>query len=551
MTLLTMCGLIGVIGQNAQSKIISGLQSMQYRGYDSWGMAIVNGQELDIYKSTGIVNEVDLQQNQSNIGIGHTRWATHGTVTTTNAHPIAYKHLAVVHNGIIENYSSIRKQFRDFPWHTDTDTECILAILANSDLNINQLSKVLDLLEGSFAFIILSEKTTDKLYFARKGITPLFINIDPESHSISSTLFNYNPNTRYIEVQDGQCGILSSNELVISPDTPKYIELKLDNKMVGKTHSTWFESEFRSQPDILENALQSVYPADIPRPTGHIYLSGCGSAYIAGLIGQYWLHKAGFSAQTCYPSELPVHVDYLLTISQSGETADTLKALMKAKTGVAIINNELSTMGLRANYKIPVLAGTEISVASTKATTAQMLAILRFVQNLGLEVNLESIPNLMRHFINNVLDKVDEIAKRISTARNLLILGRQELYPIALEAALKIKELAYIHAEGMCAPELKHGPLALIDSESIVICLCPNYDNAPAEIIARGGSVIVFTPYPELFPGAVTITVDIVDDIFTPFLYILPMQWLAYKLCMIKGNSIDMPRNLAKSVTVG
>lgn len=548
-----MCGLIGVIGNSVEPDLLRGLSFLQYRGYDSYGICVAKDQKLQVRKKIGHFRNEPFKL-AGTIGIGHTRWATHGEVTIANAHPIWYNHIAVVQNGIIENHQDIRKLFPDFPWSGETDTEAILPLFLNSKINAYFLHQTMNRLDGSFAIVILNA-ITEELYFMKKGPVPLAIGIGRDKSAIASDVRLLTDFEQLIEVEDGQCGILGGGKISAIPNRFRYIDDIPEDNVAVMSKSSWFESEFVDQPKILRNALSNkiAFPAIHDK---QLDIIGCGSAYLAGAIGQHWMREIGkVQAYTYFSSELPQSRSCLLAISQSGETADTLRALQNAKSQskVGLINNQASIMCKHVDHNIPTLAGPEISVASTKATTSQMLAILRWachIARLDMSEELQHIFNLMEDFIQTRLREVEDVAKLCAASSSMFVLGRGILFPVACEGALKIKELSYIHAEGMCTAELKHGPIALLDKSSIVICLAPDDEVAVSEMSARGAQVIVFTASPHKFNNGLTFAMPVVDRLLSPFLYLPAMQWLAYSLALLRGNNIDMPRNLAKSVTV-
>jgi glutamine---fructose-6-phosphate transaminase (isomerizing) len=550
-----MCGLVGVVGGDTERDLIYGLSMLQYRGYDSYGLCTAHENNLSVRKELSHIDTSVSFDLKGTLGIAHTRWATHGKVTLANTHPIFSNHIAVVQNGVIENYREIKKLFPEFNWQGETDTECVVPLFLNNNrISVEFLQRTMQNLDGSYAILVLNS-LTEEIYFLKKGICPLIIGIKEGQKVIASDIKIFTGFETIIEVQDMQCGILSHDKLVIYPEKMVYAEAIDDQVKTTKSEGTWFESEFKDQPKILKAAFNKEIEFPPFRPS-EVTFTGCGSAFLAGRVGTYWMRNiANIPSHAVLSSEMPGMSQCVVGISQSGETADTLQALRStdATYKVGIINNEYSTMRGYVDYTIPTLAREEFSVASTKATTGQMLAILRWACFLGqqdMSEEISSMIDLMHLFIEKHLDRLEPIADLAATKSNLFILGRGILYPIAREAALKVKELAYIHAEGMQTAELKHGPLAVIDENSLVICLSPGLDHAVAEIEARKGTVVVFTAEPESYPTSIPFQMPEVPHLLLPFIYLLPLQWLAYLLAIRKGNNVDMPRNLAKSVTV-
>lgn len=549
-----MCGLIGIFKEKAAQELLDCLKLLQYRGYDSYGVSTIANGEFEVFKKLGPIDKKSLNM-MGKIGIAHTRWATHGEVALKNTHPIYKDHLAVAQNGIITNFEEIKATFPKYIFDGETDTEVILPLfLGHHKIDMNYISKTLSKLEGSFAILVLNSKE-NKIYFMVRGVNPLLIGIKDEVRLIGSDVKLFAGFDEVIDVQDGQFGIISEDEFVIYPEEKRFIKIDLPEVHTKKPRGTWFESEFSHQPAILREAFATPisYPEFKP---ASIALTGCGSAYLAGCVAQYWFRDfANLPAHAYIAPDLPSKNSLVIGISQSGETADLLKALKNtsAEYKLAFLNNTISSATKYVDSVIPVLAKEEISVASTKATTCQMLALLRYACHLAkinMDEDIENMFKLMDQVVAKRLYEVEQVAARILKAQNLLIIARGNLYPIACECALKLKELAYLHAEAIPSSELKHGPLALIDSETVVVCFAPEKDMVVAEITARGGQVFVLTEHPEYYPQVPTIKMPHIRKELLPFLYILPSQWLAYSLAKLRGNEIDMPRNLAKSVTV-
>lgn len=551
-----MCGLVGTI-KGGPDKLLSVLKKLQYRGYDSFGIAVADSGSIICRKGLGEVKTLNFERGET--GIGHTRWATNGKVSLENAHPIVHGNIAVVQNGIIENYAFIREKYANFPWATETDTECILALLAGKRLDLNAMEFLLKELKGEFAILILEPKT-ESIYFAKKGSNPILI--DVEGRMISSDISAFSCRT-LIDVADRQFGRLSAGGLEISPSEIVYREHSPALAETKMTHQTWFESEFFEQIDLLKKIHPKFAAAKFPI-FKQIDIIGCGSAYLVGKLGEWWLDiLTDIRARAHFSSEFRVkYSECLVAISQSGETADTLKALKRssAKTKIGVINSMGSTMCGYVDKIVATGAGREVSVASTKSTTAQMLAMFSWACHIrdaegektdeypsGRELFqgfLEIIPK-MREFVDFYLPKVESI----EPLEHVFILGSGGMFPIAMEAALKIKELSYVHAEAISCAEMKHGPIAMIDERVLVLCLCPKWEPIIDEIISRGAKVIVLTAE-NLSDKIQTIQMPKLDEIYSPFMYVLCAQWLANSWGKRFGNRIDMPRNLAKAVTV-
>jgi len=458
-----MCGLVGIIKKDCVGSLIDSLSLLQYRGYDSYGVGVVNEHaQLQVFKELGPATGA-VPQLKGNIGIGHTRWATHGEVSLSNTHPFCKDHIAAAQNGIITNYQSIRHKFASFEFQSDTDTECILPLIFDKggELDLYKLHSLSAELEGSYAILILNAETREICFMVR-GVNPLLIGIKEGMSLIGSDIKLFRDFDEVIDVADGQYGTLSEAGLQIFPPEVRKIQVCLKEKKPVKTHDTWFETEFFQQPTLLEYALTKKMPETQHVPS-EIYLVGCGSAHLVGRMGEYWLREMGVPAHSFIPAHLPHSPKTLIGISQSGETADLLNSLKSsdAEYKIAILNNIHSSASKYVDHVIPIHAYEEISVASTKATTCQMLAMLRYAAGLAqtnLEHDLRELFEVMQHFINTQLEQIDAVAEAGHKRNSLLIIARDILFPIACECALKIKELAYIHAEAIPSSELKHGP---------------------------------------------------------------------------------------------
>ncbi len=592
-----MCGLIGIIHKdgNVYDRLYNGLEYLQYRGYDSCGISLIDNGSFKINKQIGSVHGLKKSNEKGQIGIGHTRWATHGCISIKNTHPFIYKNLAIVHNGIIENYADIKENYPDYEWKTGSDTEVILKsayVYLNEyknthsdeecgENNINAwkdtFKKLTEELEGSFAVAFLDLNFPGKLFFIRKGLSVLSIAVSDDFAAVSSDcLALSNLADHVIDIEDGQFGYVELGEYkIFGGEINEKRRIVKSFAMRDEPHDTWFCHEFRNQPTVLSNAMSKltntfVWPEVTPN---FIELVGCGSAYLAGCVGRHWIEKyAGIlcrSQMSFEWSDIQGHNKTIALISQSGETADTLSVFKKIKSKnvntIGFVNTLGSTLSRSVDNIVPTFVGQEVSVASTKAMTGQMLSLFLWsnkLANISRHNELADLFEKMANLINALPHITTEVVDICSNVRDLFILAKDNLVPIAHEGALKIKELAYVHAEAFSASELKHGPLALVsshhDASQVIIFLAPSSSHlwkkilsSVEEVQSRGGKVIMITDKPECFKNAHSvIKMPYIENDLAPFLYVLPMQWLAYGIAMRKGNSIDMPRNLAKSVTV-
>ena len=604
-----MCGIIGIASNKSVTpNIIQSLKKLEYRGYDSAGIAtIVNG-NIDEKKCTGRVDNLEkmLFKNPSNgsLGIGHVRWATHGTPNQINAHPHSSEEVSVVHNGIIENSSELKENLekKGYKFKSQTDTEVITFLLTdflkNFDL-INAINKTLEKLNGSFALGIIIKKYNNIVVGARRG-SPLAVGYGPEENYLGSDSYALKSMTNKITyLDDGDVCVLTSgkiefynsknikvNKEVLTLSNDKYTAEKGDYKdFMSKEIS---EQNITAKTCIKEYVDQlrqdiNLYNFPIkPEEIKKIVLIGCGTAYHSCVTAKYW-----FEEFTNIPIEIDIASEFryrkikfdnknlYIFVSQSGETADTLAALdlckkNKAKT-CSIINVVESSIARSSDFVLPIHAGPEIGVASTKAFTGQMLVLYILaikISDVRKEINksdyinkineLIKLPDLIKKTLK-CQDQIQVIAKDFLHARGAMFLGRGLSFPIALEGALKLKELSYLHAEGYPAGEMKHGPLALIEEGLPVVILAPKdryFEKTISnmqEVIARGGKVILISnEHNKIISENVRFTLEIpkTDDYLTPFLMTIPLQLLAYHVASLKNCDIDKPRNLAKSVTV-
>jgi glucosamine--fructose-6-phosphate aminotransferase (isomerizing) len=606
-----MCGIIGVLGNNEVAPLlVETLKRLEYRGYDSAGIATVNNGKLDRRRAVGkLVNLSDeLVHNPlaGKSGIGHTRWATHGAPTVTNAHPHMTRSVAVVHNGIIENFKTLRSELAEdgIVNETDTDTETI-ALLAqyymqSGNSPIEAAKATIKRLEGAFALCFLFDGEDDLLVAARRG-SPLVIGHGDGEMYVGSDAIAIGPYTsRVTYLEEGDWAIVRrSGAEIFAEDgtavTREIAEIETSSTNVDKAgHKHFMAKEIAEQPTVLADLLSDLIAADGSGITlsadidftkyDRILMVACGTGFIACQTAKYWFEQiARIPVEVDVASEFryrepPIPARTLaIYLSQSGETADTLAALRytagKAETIAAVVNVTTSSIAREANVTFPINAGVEVSVASTKAFTNQLALMavlaLKAAQDRG-EIEAEKLTELLGTLrtlpalFNQafaISDAVQAAALEIAEARDILFLGRGAMCPIAMEGALKMKELSYIHAEGYASGELKHGPIALVDPNVPVVVMAP-MDNLfektvsnMQEVMARGGKVILITDAAgaaEASDGVwKVIILPTADPVFAaPILHALPVQLLAYHTAIAKGTDVDQPRNLAKSVTV-
>ena len=608
-----MCGIIGLVSDKEVSPtLLEGLKRLEYRGYDSSGIATVNNNKIERVRSKGNLSYLEEKLlNTSlpgNIGIGHTRWATHGTPEEKNAHPHITDKVAVVHNGIIENNNQLRNQLIEsgVEFSSDTDTEVVGHIITsylNSGLNTyDSIRATMNDIKGTYALGVLVANDPSKLYAVRGG-SPLAIGSSDSENYIGSDTYSlsaYSDKITYLK--DGDIAVIESHsynifdqsDVIVHRERQSIIEsVSLSEKGIFKH---FMSKEIHEQPEVIGKSISNYIDMDdgtLNMPNlpydlasiSNVTLVACGSSYYAGLISRDWFEKfTNIKVDVEIASEFryrepPMDSSGLtIFISQSGETADTLAALRHCKSlgqkTISIVNVGDSTMCRNSDASLKIYAGPEIGVASTKAFTCQLgvlacLAIKIGISNGSLSRDQEkeyvqsllSIPRL----ISNTLDKEDEIidlAHDLSDITTTLYLGRGQMYPVSMEGALKLKEISYVHAEGYPAGEMKHGPIALLEKDLPVFMMAPSnhlYEKTVSnlnEVIARDASVILLTDEEGLnnigyLKNKVkTFIVDKTDIITAPFVYTLPNQLIAYHIALLKGTDVDQPRNLAKSVTV-
>ena len=606
-----MCGIVGIVGREPVAPlIVDALKRLEYRGYDSAGVATIEGGKLDRRRAEGkLVNlEQTIQKSplSGTIGIGHTRWATHGVPNETNAHPHFSGDVAVVHNGIIENFVELRDELAadGYAFYSQTDTEVVAHLVARELKNGLEPEKAafaaLKRLKGAFALAIMFRNDDDLIVGARNG-PPLAVGHGNGEMYLGSDAIALAPFTDSITyLEDGDWVIVRRSGVRIFNMDGEPVDRKLQHSsatafLVDKGNYRHFmEKEIHEQPEVISHTLAHYVdfanvtvknfetPIDFAR-IDRLSISACGTAYLAGLIGKYWFERY---------ARLPVDIDIAsefryrempisrnsaaIFVSQSGETADTLASLRYCKSAgvpiASIVNVRDSTIARESNGIFPTLAGPEIGVASTKAFTCQLSIFASLAVRAGLDRGtltrdqastmireLSEVPRLVRE-ASKLESRIEQIARKLSEVRHVLYLGRDTSYPLAMEGALKLKEISYIHAEGYAAGELKHGPIALIDKNMPVIVIAP-FDRIfektvsnMQEVAARGGQIILITDEEGASRASLgdieTIIMPKVPEFVTPIVYALPIQLLAYHTAVAMGTDVDQPRNLAKSVTV-
>lgn len=607
-----MCGIVGIISNRQVTPLlIDGLKRLEYRGYDSAGVATLVDGKIERRRAKGkIVNlEKKIAENPlpGTIGIGHTRWATHGVPNETNAHPHATKYVAVVHNGIIENYRELRDELKEqgHVFESETDTEVVVHLISQKiEEGLDPQTAVaqsLKRLNGAFALAIIFAGREDILIGARKG-APLAVGFgDGEMFLGSDALALASLTQKIMYLEDGDWVVLTHSSATVYDENGKEAERPVEQSstsgaMIGKGGYRHFMlKEIYEQPQVIGDTLNTMInqdmdtitlpnvPFDLKEMT-RLTIVACGTSYYAGLVGKYWIESIArvpvdidVASEFRYRRPVMEKGGVALFISQSGETADTLAALRYCKEQgqkiVSIVNVSASTMARESDCVLKTLAGPEIGVASTKAFTTQLTLLACFAIALGrakgalsrseesrLSRALVEVPSRAAEVLNND-QAIEKIAQNLMVpAHDVLYLGRGSSYPIALEGALKLKEISYIHAEGYAAGEMKHGPIALIDEGVPVVVVAPTdelFDKTISnmqEVLARGGKVVFFGDKDGVGTvkdrSAAAIVLPTVDSFVAPILYAIPVQLLAYHTAVAKGTDVDQPRNLAKSVTV-
>ncbi len=609
-----MCGIVAASARrNVVELIMNGLKTLEYRGYDSAGIAIIEGSGITIKKQAGKLAKLQTQLNEEpvsgNSGIGHTRWATHGEPTSANAHPHDSNNaIAVVHNGIIENHMPLKKHLEDrgYQFKSETDTETLVHLIhdyQNQGMSFSQAShQAIRQLDGAYAVAITSMSDPDRIIAARMG-SPLVVGYGDGEHYVASDVqalinetrqFSYLEEGDIVEITADECIIYNANDDCVERPV-KIVNLSAES-LSKDGYDHYMLKEIHEQPTAVANSIADrligghvndefidSQLCELLKKVEHIHIIACGTSYHAGMVARHWLEafvglptQIEIASEYRYRSPVVPKNSLFLTISQSGETADSLAALRFAKQSgylstLAVCNVANSTLDRETDHCLLTHAGPEIGVASTKALTTQLAVLALLVLKMmeihqkdparrrRLVAQLRTMPGI----INQALllnDKIKTIAEKIAKRNSALFLGRGLHYPIALEGALKLKEISYIHAEGYPAGELKHGPLALVDENMPVIAVCPNDElleklkSNIEEVRARGGELYVFVDHKSDhgLDDRIehVITLEASGSFTSPIVFNVPLQLLAYHVAVLRGTDVDQPRNLAKSVTV-
>lgn len=609
-----MCGIVGGVAERHIVQILlEGLKRLEYRGYDSAGVALMENdgviqREREVGKVQALADAVATSKVNGTTGIAHTRWATHGGVTQANAHPhTSGQEIALVHNGIIENHESLRAelQAKGYEFHSQTDTEVIAHLVAETRKSSNSLLSAVQTtvkqLDGAYGTVIMEPANPDRIVVARSG-SPLVIGLGIGENFVASDQLALLPVTRrFIFLEEGDVAEITRDEINIFDADGNPVEREINESDIS--HDAGDKGEYRhymlkeihEQPASVRNTLlnrineETVIEeylgenaANILEGIDHVQIIACGTSYHSGMVARYWLESlANVSCNVEIASEFRYRKSFvpknslIVTISQSGETADTLAALRLAKeigykASLTVCNVPGSSLVRESDLAVMTNAGAEIGVASTKAFTTQLVALLMLTAALGKQKGmstevqkqivtaLATLPTKLEETLA-MSDGIEALAEEFADKHHSLFLGRGDQYPIAMEGALKLKEISYIHAEAYAAGELKHGPLALIDAEMPIIVVAPNNElleklkSNVEEVRARGGILYVFADKDAHFKGDDTmrvLEVPHVDELVAPIIYTIPLQLLSYYVAIIKGTDVDQPRNLAKSVTV-
>lgn len=608
-----MCGIVGAVAQrDVVDILVEGLRRLEYRGYDSAGVAVVSASgELTRLRRLGKVKEladaVALTPATGGTGIAHTRWATHGEPSERNAHPHVSSNITVVHNGIIENHSPLRDALKakGYVFTSDTDTE-VIAHLVEEELKsagslLAAVQKSVKQLHGAYGTVLLDKTDASRVVVARSG-SPLVIGLGIGENFIASDQLALLPVTRrFIFLEEGDVAEITRHSVSIFDKDGQAVEREVHESNVSYDagdkgqYRHFMLKEIYEQPTAINNTLEGRLSSDsvldetfgngaaeLFKQVKHVQIVACGTSYHSGMVARYWLESlGGISCNVEIASEFRYRKSFvqpnslLVSISQSGETADTLAALRLAKEAgyvgsLTICNVAGSSLVRESDLAFMTRAGAEIGVASTKAFTTQLVGLAMLTLAIGkyngltaaqqqeLTEALKSLPGKLEQTLA-LAPQIEALAEEFADKHHALFLGRGDQYPIAMEGALKLKEISYIHAEAYAAGELKHGPLALIDADMPIIVVAPNNDlleklkSNVEEVRARGGILYVFADTDAKFQSDATmrvINVPHVADILAPIVYTLPLQLLSYYVAIIKGTDVDQPRNLAKSVTV-
>ncbi|AJC49436.1 glutamine--fructose-6-phosphate transaminase (isomerizing) [Allofrancisella guangzhouensis] len=610
-----MCGIVGANStRNVTNILIEGLRKLEYRGYDSAGLAVINN-KIDVCKEVGKVIELErsvhaLGDFKGNIGIAHTRWATHGKPSKANSHPHASNNFCIVHNGVIENFSELKKSLiaEGYAFKSDTDTEVVAHLLdrewSDNKTIIENIKHTVSMLKGAYALAIISQKFLDKIVAVRSG-SPLVIGVGIDENFISSDALSLLPVTnKFSYLDEGDIAIISRDNIEVfdSRGIPKNLEVEEYNYSSMSTSKDGYKhymlKEIYEQPEAISNTITSSLSDDgeiylenfnkqtqtLFEKTKHICIVACGTSYNAGLIAKYWIEKYAkipcsveIASELRYRDNVVVDGSLFVSISQSGETADTLESLRKSKKqdyigSMCICNVPNSSLVRESDIIFMTKAGVEIGVASTKAFTTQLVALALFalvmarlkgkLSDARLSQYTQELKNIRALVLGALkLDsEIDEISEYFADKEHTIFLGRGLYFPIAIEGALKLKEISYIHAEAYPSGELKHGPLALVDKNMPIVAVVPNDElldktlSNLQEVHARGGKLILFVDKAikdkVSFDNSIVLEIDTGSDFSAPVVFTIPLQLLSYHVAIIKGTDVDQPRNLAKSVTV-
>lgn len=604
-----MCGIIGAIAErNVTPILLAGLQRLEYRGYDSAGIALIKDHTLMrqrcVGKVAGLASKIEQQPIAGPIGIAHTRWATHGAPTEVNAHPhVSHGEIAVVHNGIIENHEQLRAMLveQGYEFTSDTDTEVIVHLI-HSNLSGHDLLAAVKAsaqqLQGAYALGVIYAQQPDSIIAVRKG-SPLCLGLGIEENFIASDHLALLPVTQqFIFLEENDIAVVSRHNITVYDDAMQLVDRKITESTL--THQQSDKGQYRhymlkeiyEQPTALNHVLEGRLVNEkvvldsfgpdaekILMKVKRIQIVACGTSYHAGMVARYWLEtiaklpcQVEIASEFRYRSNVVEEDTLFITLSQSGETADTLEALRKAKASgylasLSICNVGESSLVRESTLHLLTRAGPEVGVASTKAFTTQLLALLFFTTALA-QIKGDNVTKLIQAMREvplrveqglELASSIQLLAEDFAHKDHALFLGRGELYPIALEGALKLKEISYIHAEAYPAGELKHGPLALVDENMPVVTVAPNNQllekllSNLQEVKARGGELIIFAEHKVQFAKDDSVKLLLlpeIDPLIAPIVFTIPLQLLAYYVAVTKGTDVDQPRNLAKSVTV-